>query len=351
MRSQKTRYERLTVEQLQHLLTTYRDNLYRHLDKKAARGDDISIDLARQIEETENEIKNIEDEIEKRYVSIHDITSTQSNIVTAASPDKKRSYKNIIIFATAIVVISIIVFLNIGIHLISGTNTGSIPPTIETSGSASKPAVQVELRTFKSPDDPNSQDNSVDITNYANETIQKGISGFPFGDQEFTANKGSGPKVKFVIPKGDNRIDTKCQNYDKPTSVTINIAPLPNVSYVYFLINAGFTTDHNKEEIGNIKLIFSDGTQTKPNTLILGWNIREWRISAAQENIPIVTVTTNDSVQEVYKDAIGVVDLLTIEVGSEFAYKELVGIIIEDTSDPNPCLLISGITVRTIISK
>jgi hypothetical protein len=138
-------------------------------------------------------------------------------------------------------------------------------------------------------------------------------------------------------------------NNTYPTNAVLEVN-LPYVEHVYVLLTAGngFTRWQN-EPVGRIIIVFDTGALIEVD-LVLGLNLREWHAVGD-------VVSYAPSVQQVWEGAItghphlrGTMDMLEIEVPSEYHEKTVVQIEFYDTStfivdSLDPALTISGITV------
>jgi hypothetical protein len=106
----------------------------------------------------------------------------------------------------------------------------------------------------------------------------------------------------------------------------------------------GFT-EFAGEEIGQITLHFSD-EQPVEVKLVLGENIREWK----QAGWGTVNSTTDPASQEVYREGIRIIDMLTIQIPSHLLSSTLVSIVLSDVSEStcgslSPAINVHGITI------
>jgi tetratricopeptide (TPR) repeat protein len=158
--------------------------------------------------------------------------------------------------------------------------------------------------------------------------------------------------VTFMIPETNNKLGTKCVEGDNaPNAFVIPVDNVAHPETIYILINAGYTPGFYNERIGVIDVKFDDGNFFS-HDLILGYNIREWRILA--ENA--VSTTSSPGMIEVYRGAnvyseIGVLDMLKIDIPFEDRNRRLNAIEIRDLSvetvgSQKPCLIVAGATVR-----
>lgn len=98
---------------------------------------------------------------------------------------------------------------------------------------------------------------------------------------------------------------------------------LADISAVYLLINS-FNTFYSGHTVGNVELIFTDGssltsTTFPPLQLIVGQTIGDiW--AEAVVGMPRCTKTSSEYAQEVWSDGISFLKMLTLEVGDEAHY-------------------------------
>jgi hypothetical protein len=179
----------------------------------------------------------------------------------------------------------------------------------------------------------------IGINSLATDNIQDILPGFPMGEQIFGG-------VKFIIPTQNNKVSSECTNYPEWPAEFFIPVNLSNPEEVYILLNAGYTGDYEGKNIGRINMNFADGQKWSYN-LVLGQNIREWRIYAETT----VGTTSSPDLVEVYrgltnKDDVGVIDMLKIVIPDEYRDRSLQSISIQDTFSGNPCFFFIGITVK-----
>jgi len=161
--------------------------------------------------------------------------------------------------------------------------------------------------------------------------------------------------VVFDIPAGLNSVTTQANtlpNNPVRVSLTANIArPLR----VHLLITGGnLFVEYLNKQIGAIHLRF-EGNQWITFPLIAGQNIREWKI--LHDNT--VHTTTDPTLRQVWScrskhgaelGAIGIIDMLTLEIPERLRSSRLQQIIVEDTSvetcgSMDPAINLLGVTV------
>lgn len=151
-------------------------------------------------------------------------------------------------------------------------------------------------------------------------------------------------------------VTTQCADRTSlPTAIEVPTT-IPNPINVYMLIQAGWGMQQFAgKEIGAISLTFSDGTngRTIRVPLIIGGNIRDW----ARHNPAAVTSATSPTLREAWSGTapdgvtIGGIDMLTIEIPTEYRHSTLTNIEIADTSiaevaSENPCIHLLALTVE-----
>ncbi|MCI0575918.1 MAG: hypothetical protein L0332_25440 [Chloroflexi bacterium] len=116
---------------------------------------------------------------------------------------------------------------------------------------------------------------------------------------------------------------------DNPEMITIDVPrDIRNASKVHFLLQASWAVGQT-QEFGSIYLVFADGN-TLSEPLIVGYNIRDW----SQVN----TLLSAPNVQQAWTGSgwdgrtEGVVDILTIDVPSDYRQSAIVQIEIRDES-------------------
>lgn len=159
--------------------------------------------------------------------------------------------------------------------------------------------------------------------------------------------------VEFDIGQG-SRVSTYCSNFPShfPEKIVLGELNIVNPVQLYVLINAVATNTVNSgDRIGSLTLEFEDDSSYTED-LIVGGNIREWRIDA----LDTIDIATSLSSSQVYsgtsdKGDTGIIDMLTVLVPEAFRRKTLSTLIVEDTSridqgSPNPCIFLLGVTVQ-----
>jgi hypothetical protein len=135
---------------------------------------------------------------------------------------------------------------------------------------------------------------------------------------------------------------------DSPKTIAVNVQPsIPNVSKVYFLLQASWGVGPSKE-FGSILLFFADG-RTIREPLTLAYNIRDW----SDVNRPLTALNAQQAWQGVGWDGRtkGVVDMLTINVPSDYRQTQLVRVEVRDESleklnSPDPGIHLWAITAE-----
>ncbi len=129
-------------------------------------------------------------------------------------------------------------------------------------------------------------------------------------------------------------VTTRSQDTPNSTdSVVLDVRQISSqVSKVHFLLQAGWGFVSNNTEIGKITLVFADGRKLD-EPLKIGHNIRDW----SKVNSPL----TAPNVQQAWSGlgwdgkTQGVIDLLTINISSEYASTYITQIEIKDESMEN----------------
>lgn len=151
------------------------------------------------------------------------------------------------------------------------------------------------------------------------------------------------------------KISTQCQHDTEKYQTSISISTyIEEPRQIHILIQAGNgNVDFNGNTIGKITLYFDNG-QRFVEPLVLGHNIRDWRL-----NLPDFYVNTISSydIQEVWRgkttDGIdGHIDLLTIKIPKELHETTLNNIEVTDTSlatvgSQDPCIHLIAITAES----
>jgi hypothetical protein len=125
------------------------------------------------------------------------------------------------------------------------------------------------------------------------------------------------------------------QSQEKPNNsdkIVLDVQQISNqVSKVHFLLQAGWGLTPNKE-IGTITFVFADGRRLD-ESLKIGYNIRDW----SQVNTPLTAPNAQQAWKGVGWDGTtqGIVDMLTINVSSDYASTHIIQIEIKDNSMEN----------------
>lgn len=181
----------------------------------------------------------------------------------------------------------------------------------------------------------------------SNDLIQTYIPGFEYSDRVTFNN------IEFNMVKGEI-IRTHCSIFPDDTreKISFNELNIEEPHQIFLLTNAAATDLANaNDRVGVVTLKFTDGTQMETE-LILGHNIREWRVDAANT----INQANHLSLSHVYtgissEDDTAVIDMLAIEVALIDRVKVLSAIEVADTSksdfgSTNPCLFIYGVSVK-----
>ena len=150
-------------------------------------------------------------------------------------------------------------------------------------------------------------------------------------------------------------VTTQCEDRSSlPTTIQLDVA-IPQPLNVYLLLQAGWATQQFAgKELGAVSLSFSDGEHIEI-PLIVGFNIRDW----ARNKPEAVSTATSPTLREAWQGTapdgttIGGMDVLTIEIPSEYRRSTLASIQIADTSSmtagsQNPCIHLLAVTVENL---
>ncbi|MEL6525239.1 MAG: hypothetical protein AAFQ07_05960, partial [Chloroflexota bacterium] len=131
---------------------------------------------------------------------------------------------------------------------------------------------------------------------------------------------------------------------DGTTDIIQLFTQVPNPAKIHILLQAGNAySEYVNTEIGKVTISFSNGNTIIEN-LILGENIRDWRINSLRS----VSTVTSENIQQAHEYENGRIDLLTIPLGLNYIGNSLESIEITDTSELlASCIHISGVTVET----
>lgn len=128
--------------------------------------------------------------------------------------------------------------------------------------------------------------------------------------------------------------------------ISVNVS---NTTKVFLLLNSYNTWYYyNNQKTGEIKLEFSDSS-VYAKDIIVGGNIREWR--EGNDIIPTVNWVTDPASQEIFRGMPthlappAVMDMLTLDLPTNFAGKTLTKVTIADTTFGDPGIIWMGLTV------
>lgn len=184
----------------------------------------------------------------------------------------------------------------------------------------------------------------VAIRQVANASTQEGYGSPPLGTVELGG-------ATFTLPTGTNSVTTQSSNFaNNPVRIELGV-DLLSPEQVHLLITGGNVfSEYVGQQIGLIRLRFA----TSPSVtvpLIAGHNIREWKLLDEHT----VSTVTDSSIREVWRTASthggeGVIDMLTIDLGSRYQSDRLVGIEVIDTSldaldNRDPAINLIGVSV------
>lgn len=188
----------------------------------------------------------------------------------------------------------------------------------------------------------------VPISMAGNDDIQDIFPEFKVGRQTFG-------DVPFVIGAHNNKATSECLIRpglkDWPSELTVLTNGISDPMAIYILINAGYTSGYQNHKIGVIELHFTNGNMLFYD-LILGQNIREWRIEHSNVDSDVVTTLSNSYVERaVYygltdKGDVGVLDMLELSIAKQYRGGVLESIKFRDTAIGDPCFFFVGITVK-----
>jgi len=135
---------------------------------------------------------------------------------------------------------------------------------------------------------------------------------------------------------------------NNPEAITLKVQQdIPNPSKVHFLLQASWAVGLS-QEFGGVRIIFADG-RTINEPLKVGYNIRDW----SQVNTSLTAPNAQQAWEGVGWDGRtkGVVDMLTIDIPSDFRQSQITQIEIWDESvqklnSPNPGIHVWAVTVE-----
>jgi hypothetical protein len=187
---------------------------------------------------------------------------------------------------------------------------------------------------------PPLRDVRISLAPFANDKIQNLLPGVPLGSVVFR-------DIGFDFGDGTTKVSTECKSYPSwPGQVTIPAGGVANVERVQLLANAGYTGSFGGQKVGAVELVF-DGASAFSYDLVLGHNIREWRVE-----LPGLVTTVGSSDTAVAFEGTtkagdkGVIDMITITVPQELRRFPLSAIVVRDTMPGDPCFFFSGLTLR-----
>jgi CHAT domain-containing protein len=179
---------------------------------------------------------------------------------------------------------------------------------------------------------------SISLASIANSSLEPN-----YADIEFGTFVAAG--VPFEVTKEGSFTSQAVPFPEYPARVELPVEiPYPREVHLLMTAGDGFT-EFSGEEIGQITLHFSD-EQPMEVKLILGENIREWK----EAGLGTVNSTTDPASQEVYREGVRIIDMLTIEIPSHLLSSTLVSIVISDVSEStcgslSPAINVHGITI------
>ncbi len=238
----------------------------------------------------------------------------------------------------------------------SGTQT-AVANAAATANASIAQAATANAGSIASPVASGTQAGFLDIpiptNSVATQPIREILPEFPIGEQTLAG--------VFFRADEKGKVTTQCQattdesvNHGlAPTEITIPVQNLANITQVFLLLNAGFTTGFANQPVGSLTLVYSDGSRLQ-QALVLNMNVREWGI-----NTPgMVTTLSDPTTREVYRGKnrfgdIAVLDMLEMVVPAANVGKTLTGIVLGDTSqtttkNANPCLFVVAATARQV---
>lgn len=126
-------------------------------------------------------------------------------------------------------------------------------------------------------------------------------------------------------------VTTRSQDTSDSTDIVVlDVRQISSqISKIHFLLQAGWGFVANNTEIGTITLVFADGRELN-EPLKIGYNIRDW----SKISTPLTAPNAQQAWNGVGWDGKtqGVVDMLTINVSSEYDSTYIVQIVIKDES-------------------
>jgi hypothetical protein len=171
--------------------------------------------------------------------------------------------------------------------------------------------------------------------------------------------------IPFNLLRGNQaEFGTTCRySPPRPTEATIGGLQISDVRAVHVLIVGGWVLESLRgQKVGELGFAFSDGSRYTFD-LQAGVHIREaWHYENPELNNPYNIIYEIQASQEPWgswqnvwqesqyrdgKPALAFLDKLTIKIPGEFRGRTLTSVNIRDTSDPDPCIHIDGITAET----
>ena len=222
------------------------------------------------------------------------------------------------------------------------TTVSTVPPTTVATADP-VPSTVVPTTTPVPPTitlTPQLRDISISLEPFANDNIRNLLPKIPLGIVSFGNST-------FDLGNGTSKVSTECSNYPNwPSQVSIPVGKLTGVEQVRLLMNAGYTVGFHGQKIGEVDLLFDDSTIFSYD-LVLGDNIREWRIEVLDT---VVTINSKDTVlvydgQSIKGDK-GVVDMIRITVPSNLRVRTLKTIVVRDIIPGNPCFFFAGLNIQ-----
>ena len=187
----------------------------------------------------------------------------------------------------------------------------------------------------------------ISLSKVANIPVRNLFPNFEFGQLEYQG-------VRFEVPTNLHVVTTQCSSPDpaRPQTVLIDIAPIEKPVTVFLLINAAARIPLTGARLLEALNLPSRMEPLATTDLVVGQNVREWRIDAAYTISTTVDPLTQEAAREISnRGDTGVIDMLAIELPPAFRERTLTSIQILDNSTDiqgslNPCLQILGATVR-----
>ncbi len=142
---------------------------------------------------------------------------------------------------------------------------------------------------------------------------------------------------------------TQCSSpglHEASEELTIPVE-VDNAQNVYLLIQAGNATPYTGEEIGQIVLQFSDGSQQK-TTLVVGTNIRDWSSSSGQtlSSPYIIGAYEGSNPDKTIRGHMDVLDIPVSQPEKKLASIRILDVTRATVGSIDPCLHVPAITVK-----